>query len=150
MVEGSPRARSRVRSLWACSACESARISSAGRLRSKAPRAKGPRSLFESHFPPANASDLFPKAGHAGDDLETAAMKRILLIDDHEVVRSGVKRIFDKQPSGEVVFGEASTPQDARHLVREREWDVAVLDPSLGGRDGQEGLKEMKQSRPRH
>jgi two-component system invasion response regulator UvrY len=76
-------------------------------------------------------------------------MKRILLIDDHEVVRSGVKRIFDKQPSGEVVFGEASTPQDALGLVREREWDVAVLDLSLGGRDGLEVLKELKQIRPR-
>ena len=76
-------------------------------------------------------------------------MKRILLIDDHEVVRSGVKRIFDKQPSGEVVFGEASTPQAALHLVREREWDVAVLDLSLGGRDGLEVLKELKQIRPR-
>jgi two-component system, NarL family, invasion response regulator UvrY len=76
-------------------------------------------------------------------------MKRILLIDDHEVVRSGVKRIFDKQPSGDVVFGEASTPQDALGLVREREWDVAVLDLSLGGRDGLEVLKELKQIRPR-
>ena len=76
-------------------------------------------------------------------------MKRILLIDDHEVVRSGVKRIFDKQLSGEVVFGEASTPQDALDLVRERDWDVAVLDLSLGGRDGLEVLKELKQIRPR-
>src|SRR5713226_4646518 len=76
-------------------------------------------------------------------------MKRILLIDDHEVGRAGVKRIFDKQPSGEVVFGEASTPQDALHLVLEREWDVAVLDLSLGGRDGLEVLKELKQIRPR-
>jgi two-component system, NarL family, invasion response regulator UvrY len=76
-------------------------------------------------------------------------MKRILLIDDHEVVRAGVKRIFDKQPSGEVVFGEASTPQNALDLVREREWDVAVLDLSLGGRDGLEVLKELKQIRPR-
>jgi len=76
-------------------------------------------------------------------------MKRILLIDDHEVVRAGVKRIFDKQPSGEVVFGEASTPQNALDLVREQDWDVAVLDLSLGGRDGLEVLKELKQIRPR-
>ena len=75
-------------------------------------------------------------------------MKRILLIDDHEVVRSGVKRIFDKQPGGEVVFGEASTAHGALDLVREREWDVAVLDLSLGGRDGLELLKELKKIRP--
>jgi two-component system invasion response regulator UvrY len=76
-------------------------------------------------------------------------MKRILLIDDHEVVRSGVKRIFEKQPSGGVAFGEASTAPEALDLVREQEWDVAVLDLSLGGRDGLEVLKELKQIRPR-
>ena len=46
-------------------------------------------------------------------------MKRILLIDDHEVVRAGVKKIFDKQPDGAVVFGEASTAPEALNLVRE-------------------------------
>src|SRR5260370_38624810 len=76
-------------------------------------------------------------------------MKGIVVRGEHEVGRSGVKRIFDKQPSGEVVFGEASTPQDALQLVREREWDVAVLDLSLGGRDGLEVFKEFKQIRPR-
>jgi len=76
-------------------------------------------------------------------------MKRILLIDDHEVVRAGVKRIFDKQPEGTVLFGEASTAPEALALVRERDWDVVVLDLSLGGRDGLEVLKELKQIRPR-
>ena len=76
-------------------------------------------------------------------------MKRILLVDDHEVVRAGVKRIFDKQPEGAVLFGEASTAPEAIELVREKDWDVAVLDLSLGGRDGLEVLKELKQIRPR-
>ena len=76
-------------------------------------------------------------------------MKRILLIDDHEVVRSGVKRIFDKQPEGTVLFGEASTAPEALALVREQDWDAVVLDLSLGGRDGLEVLKELKQIRPR-
>ena len=76
-------------------------------------------------------------------------MKRILLIDDHEVVRAGVKRIFDKQPEGTVLFGEASTAPEALALVREQYWDAVVLDLSLGGRDGLEVLKELKQIRPR-
>jgi len=76
-------------------------------------------------------------------------MKRILLIDDHEVVRAGVKRIFDKQPEGTVLFGEASTAPEALALVREQDWDAVVLDLSLGGRDGLEVLKELKQIRPR-
>lgn len=76
-------------------------------------------------------------------------MKRILLIDDHEVVRAGVKRIFDKQPRGTAVFGEASTVPEALEHVRTKDWDVAVLDISLAGRDGLEVLKELKQLRPR-
>ncbi len=76
-------------------------------------------------------------------------MKRILLIDDHEVVRVGVKRIFDKHPKGTVLFGEASTAPEALDLVRAQDWDVVVLDLSLGGRDGLEVLKELKQIRPR-
>jgi len=74
-------------------------------------------------------------------------MKRILIVDDHEVLRDGVKRIFDKQP-GTTVFGEASTAPEALGLVREQDWDVAVLDLSLGGRSGLEVLKELKQIRP--
>jgi two-component system, NarL family, invasion response regulator UvrY len=76
-------------------------------------------------------------------------MKRILLIDDHEVVRAGVKRIFDKQPQGTVLFGEASTAPEALDLVRAQDWDAVVLDLSLGGRDGLEVLNEMNQIRPR-
>jgi DNA-binding NarL/FixJ family response regulator len=76
-------------------------------------------------------------------------MKKILLIDDHEVVRAGVKRIFEKEPSGAVTFGEASTPREALELVQNQDWDIAVLDLSLGGRDGLEVLKDLKQRWPR-
>jgi len=76
-------------------------------------------------------------------------MKRILLIDDHEVVRAGVKRIFDKLPQDTVLFGEASTAPEALDLVRAQDWDAVVLDLSLGGKDGLEVLKELKQIRPR-
>lgn len=75
-------------------------------------------------------------------------MKKILLVDDHEVVRSGVKRALDRQPEA-VSFGEAGTGAEALRLVREQDWDVVVLDISLGGRSGLEILKEIKQMRPR-
>jgi DNA-binding NarL/FixJ family response regulator len=75
-------------------------------------------------------------------------MIKILIVDDHEVVRDGVKKIFEKQP-GIAAFGEAGTAQEALTLAREEEWDVAVLDLSLGGRNGLEVLKELKQIRPR-
>lgn len=75
-------------------------------------------------------------------------MIKILIIDDHEVVRDGVKKIFEEQP-GAAAFGEAGTAQEALRLAREEEWDVSILDLSLGDRSGLEVLKELKQIRPR-
>lgn len=75
-------------------------------------------------------------------------MKKILILDDHAVVREGVKKILDEQP-GAITFGEASTAPEALRLVREQNWDVVVLDLSLGDRSGLEVLKELKQMRPR-
>jgi len=71
-------------------------------------------------------------------------MKRILIVDDHEVVRAGVMRIVE-QPG--MVFGEASNALQALKLVRDEDWDLAVLDISLGERSGLELLKELKQAR---
>src|ERR1700737_4389396 len=78
---------------------------------------------------------------------EVNAVKKILIVDGHEVLRDGVKRVFEKQP-GTATFGEASTVQEALRLVREQDWDVVVLDISLGDRSGLEVLKELKQIRP--
>ena len=75
-------------------------------------------------------------------------MIHILIVDDHAVVRDGVKRLSDEQLCA-AVFGEASTAQEALQLVREAHWDVVVLDISLGERNGLEVLKELKQLRPR-
>src|SRR5216683_1965933 len=75
-------------------------------------------------------------------------MKKILIIDDHEIVRDGLKRILNEQ-SGSNTFGEASTPPEALRVAAEHDWDVVVLDLSLGGRSGLEVLKELKQIRPR-
>lgn len=75
-------------------------------------------------------------------------MMRILIADDHAVVRDGVKKIVEEQP-GEVAYGEARTAQEALRLVSEENWDVVVLDITLGGRNGLEVLKELKQVRPK-
>ena len=73
-------------------------------------------------------------------------MKKILIVDDHAVLRDGVKRFFEKQPG--TTFGEASTAHDAIKLAREQDWDLVLLDISLGGRGGLEVLKEIKQIYP--
>jgi two-component system, NarL family, invasion response regulator UvrY len=72
-------------------------------------------------------------------------MLKILTIDDHEVVREGVKRVFSDDLAE---FGEARNGVEALNLVREHDWDVAVLDLSLDGRSGLEVLKDIKQLRP--
>jgi len=75
-------------------------------------------------------------------------MRKVLIVDDHEVVRDGVRRIIDKPP-GPIAFGEASSAAEALGLVREQDWDIVVLDLSLNGRDGLEVLREIKKIRPR-
>jgi DNA-binding NarL/FixJ family response regulator len=72
-------------------------------------------------------------------------MKRILIVDDHEVVRAGVIKVVDEP---EMVFGEASTALQALAMVRDNEWGLVVLDISLGDLSGQEVLRELKQVRP--
>jgi DNA-binding NarL/FixJ family response regulator len=71
-------------------------------------------------------------------------MKKILIVDDHEVVRAGVIKIVE-QPA--FVFAEAADADQALKLVREQDWDLAVLDISLGDRTGLELLKDLKQVR---
>ncbi len=73
-------------------------------------------------------------------------MLKILTIDDHEVVRRGLKDMFTRESA---TFGEARSGAEAVDLVRKQPWDIAVLDISLGGRSGLEVLSELKQLRPR-
>lgn len=73
---------------------------------------------------------------------------RVLIVDAYEVVRDGVKKILDEQADA-IAFGEAGTTDEAIKLVSEQDWDVAVLDPDLGGRRDLEILKEFKRLRPR-
>ena len=67
---------------------------------------------------------------------------RILIVDDHPVVRQGLKQtLADASEIGEIV--EAATPHEALDLVRQREWDAVILDIGLPGRGGLEVLKDI-------
>jgi len=70
---------------------------------------------------------------------------RILTVDDHEVVRRGLKEMFTESSAR---FGEARSGAEALARVREQEWDIVILDISLGGRSGLEVLGEIKQLKP--
>ena len=72
---------------------------------------------------------------------------RILIADDHPVVRSGLKQILAAERDM-VVVGEAKDGHEALELGRKLEWDVAVLDYSMPGRGGVELLKEFKRQHP--
>jgi len=73
---------------------------------------------------------------------------KILIIDEHEVVRDGVKNILDDR-LGVTVFGEAGTAAEAVKLARDEDWDVALMDLSLGQTGGLEMLKQIKELRPK-
>jgi DNA-binding NarL/FixJ family response regulator len=75
-------------------------------------------------------------------------MERILLIDDHEVVRIGLKKIFADAFST-VKYGEASSPQEAMLLASQQDWDLVILEISLGHNGGLDLLKQIKRLRPK-
>jgi two-component system invasion response regulator UvrY len=73
---------------------------------------------------------------------------KILLIDDHAVVRQGVKLILADH-FRQARFGEARNAQEALARVMKDSWDVAVLDVTMPGRNGWEVLREIKRLRPK-
>jgi two-component system, NarL family, response regulator DevR len=68
--------------------------------------------------------------------------QRILLVDDHEVVRLGLKALLDRHPNFEVV-AEASTARDAVEQVEIYSPDVVVMDVRLPGGSGIEACEEI-------
>ena len=72
---------------------------------------------------------------------------RILIADDHPVVRQGLKQVLASDPDM-IVVGEAKNGNEALELARKLEWDVAVLDYSMPGRSGLDLLKEIKHEFP--
>lgn len=72
---------------------------------------------------------------------------RILLVDDHEVVRVGVRSLIERQPEMEVI-GEAGSVRDAVTLSEQLAPDVVVLDIRLPGGNGLEACRQIKHRRP--
>lgn len=73
----------------------------------------------------------------------------ILCVDDHQVVRDGVQTILSQQGVPAAVES-ATTAEEAVRLAGGREWDLVILDISLGaGRSGLDALREMRRLRPR-
>ncbi|HEX9879405.1 MAG TPA: response regulator transcription factor [Candidatus Binatia bacterium] len=75
-------------------------------------------------------------------------MIRVLIVDDHAIVRRGLRELLSDEFRG-AAFGEASNAQQALEQISKKEWDVALLDITLPGRSGLDLLKEVKAARPR-
>ena len=75
-------------------------------------------------------------------------MTRILIADDHEVVRSGLRNILEAQPGWEVV-AEVGDGIDAITKAIETKPDVAVLDYSLPRANGSEVARQIRARMPR-
>jgi len=74
-------------------------------------------------------------------------VKRILIVDDHPIVRDGLKRIL-AETEDLVVGAEAGSADEALALVRESDWDLVVLDITLPGRTGIDLLRDLRRERP--
>jgi len=74
-------------------------------------------------------------------------MSSILLVDDHAVVRNGLKQML-MEHLGSVIFGEANDAIDAMRQVRHQDWGLVVLDIRLPGRSGVDVLKQIKSEKP--
>ncbi len=72
---------------------------------------------------------------------------RILLVDDHPVVRQGIRTILTERLKGAVV-GEAGDAVSALLQVRSAEWDIVVADISLPGTSGLDLIKQLRRLQP--
>ncbi len=72
---------------------------------------------------------------------------RILIADDHPIVRHGLKQMLASDPAATVV-GEATNGDEALELARKLEWDMAIFDFSMPGRSGLDLLGDIKKEFP--
>ena len=74
-------------------------------------------------------------------------MTRLLMVDDHLIVRAGLKLLLSDHKEITVV-GEAGSGVEAVQMVREADWDVVLLDISMPGMNGIEALAQIKRIKP--
>src|SRR5207247_1169325 len=75
-------------------------------------------------------------------------MIRVLIVDDHAILRRGLKALLSDAFAG-AQCGEAANAEEALEQLSKKEWDVALLDINLPGKGGLELLKELKAAWPK-
>jgi two-component system, NarL family, invasion response regulator UvrY len=74
-------------------------------------------------------------------------MTRILVTDDHAIVRKGLKQVLAEEIA-DAVFGEADDSAGTLALLNEQLWDILILDINMPGRNGFEVLDEVRRNFP--
>jgi len=75
-------------------------------------------------------------------------MMRVLIVDDHAIVRRGLRELLSDEFHG-AAFGEASDARQALEQLRKKQWDVVLLDIMLPGKSGLDLLKELRAEWPK-
>jgi DNA-binding NarL/FixJ family response regulator len=75
-------------------------------------------------------------------------MIRVLLADDHAILREGLKEILLRDLEG-VVCGEAGNAQEVLAQVQRQAWDLVILDVTMPGRSGLDVPGDLKMLQPR-
>jgi len=75
-------------------------------------------------------------------------MIKVMLVDDHDLVRTGIKRLLEDQPDINIV-GEATSGEQALELVTEKDPDVVLMDINMPGIGGLEATRKLLQRKPK-
>jgi len=73
---------------------------------------------------------------------------RVLIADDHAIVRRGLKEILEHEFAG-AICGEAKDATEILARIQNGEWDLAILDIGMPGRSGLDVLRDIKAARPK-
>jgi DNA-binding NarL/FixJ family response regulator len=74
-------------------------------------------------------------------------MKKVLLVDDHSIVREGLRNLIELESDLEVA-GEASSGIEALKLIRKNQYDIVVMDISMPDKNGVDTLHDLKHVAP--
>ena len=80
--------------------------------------------------------------------IKPKSKKRVLLVDDHAIVRNAIRQLIEDQTDDFAIAGEAADGHEALQMGKSGEWDIVLLDINLPKMNGIKVLEEIKQVKP--
>lgn len=100
------------------------------------------------HLPAAEGrTQAVRGAAHAAPQMRHSGRRRVLIVDDHPIVRQGLRRMIEPE-ADLTVCGEAQTEREARAAIRELMPDIVIVDISLAQGDGLELVRDIHAQMP--